>query len=66
RVDLKSELFTYSIDERALAHARLMDGKLLLVTNTADLAPADVPSVATIGVDRWRPVHRITIISTKA
>jgi hypothetical protein len=36
RVDLKSELFTYTIDERALAHARLMDGKLLLVTNTAD------------------------------
>ena len=42
RVDLKSELFTYTIDERALAHARLMDGKLLLVTNTADLAPEDV------------------------
>jgi transposase len=42
RVDLKSELFTYSIDERALKHARLMDGKLLLVTNTTDLAPGDV------------------------
>ena len=42
RVDLKSELFTYSIDERALQHARLMDGKLLLVTNTPDLAPAEV------------------------
>lgn len=42
RVDLKSELFTYTIDERALAHARLMDGKLLLVTSTADLAPEDV------------------------
>lgn len=42
RVDLKSELFTYSIDERALTHARLMDGKLLLVTNTADLAPDEV------------------------
>ena len=42
RVDLKSELFTYTIDERALAHARLMDGKLLLVTNTADLAPDEV------------------------
>lgn len=42
RVDLKSELFTYSIDERALTHARLMDGKLLLVTNTTDLAPGDV------------------------
>ena len=42
RVDLKSEAFTYAIDERALAHARLMDGKLLLVTNAADLAPDDV------------------------
>jgi transposase len=42
RVDLKSEAFTYAIDERALAHARLMDGKLLLVTNAADLAPHEV------------------------
>lgn len=42
KVDLQSELFTYAIDERALAHARLMDGKLLLVTNTADLTPDEV------------------------
>ncbi len=42
RVDLKSELFTYTIDERALTHARLMDGKLLLVTNTTDLTPEEV------------------------
>jgi len=42
KVDLKSELFTYTIDERALTHARLMDGKLLLVTNTGDLAPNEV------------------------
>ncbi len=42
RGDLKSELFTYTIDERALTHARLMDGKLLLVTNTDDLAPDEV------------------------
>ena len=42
RVDLKSELFTYTIDEKALAHARLMDGKLLLVTNTPDLPPSEV------------------------
>ncbi len=41
-VDLQSELFSYAIDERALTHARLMDGKLLLVTNTADLAPVEV------------------------
>lgn len=42
RVDLRSELFTYAIDEHALTHARMMDGKLLLVTNTADLGPDDV------------------------
>ncbi len=42
RVDLKSQLFSYAIDSTALAHARLMDGKLLLVTNTADLTPAQV------------------------
>ena len=42
KVDLQSELFTYGIDERALTHARLMDGKLLLVTNTPDLSPQEV------------------------
>jgi transposase len=42
RVDLKSELFSYTIDENALALAELMDGKLLLVTNTPDLAPKEV------------------------
>jgi transposase len=42
RVDLKSELFSYDINEQALNHARLMDGKLLLVTNTADLTPDQV------------------------
>lgn len=42
RVDLKSALFTYEIDERALALARAIDGKLLLVTNVTDLAPDEV------------------------
>jgi len=42
KVDLKSELFTYTVDEHALTHARLMDGKLLLVTNTRDLTPNEV------------------------
>lgn len=42
KVDLQSELFTYTIDDRALTHARLMDGKLLLVTNTPDLSPEEV------------------------
>ena len=34
KVDLKSELFSYAIDEGAKNLAELMDGKLLLVTNT--------------------------------
>lgn len=42
KVDLKSELFRYEIDEQALARAELMDGKLLLVTNVVDLKPAEV------------------------
>ena len=37
RVDLKSELFTYDIDEQAQRRAEVMDGKLLLVSNVADL-----------------------------
>lgn len=44
RVDLKAELFCYHIDEAAKTLAEMMDGKLLLVTNTpsATLAPAAV------------------------
>ena len=42
RVDLKSELFTYHIDDDALKLARAMDGKLLLVTNAPDLTPENV------------------------
>ena len=42
KVSLKSELFSYEIDEKALNHARLMDGKLLLVTNIPDLKPVEV------------------------
>jgi hypothetical protein len=42
RVDLKSELFSYALDEKALALAQLMDGKLLLVTNAQDLPPREV------------------------
>ncbi len=42
RVDLKSDLFTYDIDERALTRARMMDGKLILVTNVPELTPIDV------------------------
>ena len=42
RVDLKSPQFVYSLDDEALARAELMDGKRLLVTNVADLKPAEV------------------------
>jgi len=42
KVDLKSDLFSYTIDENALKQAELMDGKLLLVTNVADLTPPEV------------------------
>ena len=42
KVDLKNELFSYTVHEPALAQAELMDGKLLLVTNVADLTPMQV------------------------
>ena len=42
KVDLKSDLFSYAVDEAALAQAQLMDGKLMLVTNVADLTPPEV------------------------
>jgi transposase len=42
KVDLKTELFSYAIDEAAQAQAELMDGKLLLVTNVPDQTPEEV------------------------
>lgn len=42
KVDLGSDLFVYDLDAPALAHARLFDGKLVLVTNVQDLTPAEV------------------------
>jgi transposase len=42
KVDMKSELFTYTVDEAAKAQAELMDGKLLLVTNVPDLKSPEV------------------------
>ncbi len=41
-VDLKHEQLSWKINEAHLAQARLMDGKLLLVTNVADLTPTEV------------------------
>jgi transposase len=42
KVDLKGELFNYRVDEQALKLAQLMDGKLLVVSNVADLKPEDI------------------------
>ena len=42
KVDLANDLFTYAIDQRALARAERMDGKLLLVTNVTDLSATDL------------------------
>lgn len=42
KVDLKADLFTYDIDQTALARAQIMDGKLLLVTNVQDLTAQEV------------------------
>lgn len=42
KVDLKGDLFSYAVDEAALAQAELMDGKLLLATNVDDLTPSEV------------------------
>ena len=42
KVDLKAELFSYTIDEDALRLAEMMDGKLLVVTNVQDMAPGQV------------------------
>lgn len=42
KVDLSAQVFTYDIDERALNRARMMDGKLILVTNMPDRKPAEI------------------------
>jgi transposase len=52
KVDLKSDLFTYDIDAKALARAQMMDGKLLLVTNVADLSAQAI-------VDRYKSLADI-------
>jgi hypothetical protein len=66
RVDLKSDLFSYDIDQRALARARLMDGKLLLVTNVDDLSAASECSRAKSRSVRCLIVCRIRSAPTRA
>ena len=41
KVDLKSQVFTYTVDEERQRYLELLDGKLLLVTNT-DAPAAEV------------------------
>ena len=42
KINLGSELFTYEVDQSCLARERLLDGKLLLVTNVHDLEAGEV------------------------
>ena len=40
--ELESERFAFSVDEEAVANAERLDGKLVLVTNVADLQAEDI------------------------
>jgi hypothetical protein len=42
KVDLSPQVFCYDVDERALQRAKMLDGKLILVTNMADHTPAQI------------------------
>ena len=41
KADLQADRFSWSVDEEAVAEAQLFDGRLALITNAADLPPAD-------------------------
>ena len=42
KVDLRHDQLSWSVNEARLTQAELLDGKLLLLTNVADLAPAEI------------------------
>jgi transposase len=42
KVDLSSDVFCYVVDEPALLRARMLDGKLILVTNMVDHTPEQI------------------------
>jgi hypothetical protein len=44
RADFAADRFSWSVDEDAVAEAELFDGKLALLTNAPDMAPADAVS----------------------
>ena len=39
--DLQSDRFSYTVDEKAIGEAELFDGKLAVLTNAPDIAPAE-------------------------
>ena len=41
KADLNADLFSWYLDEQAVTHAELFDGKLALLTNTPELTPAE-------------------------
>jgi hypothetical protein len=41
KADLQSDLFSWTVQEAAIAQAELFDGKLALLTNAPDLTPAE-------------------------
>jgi transposase len=51
-VDLKSDLFTWDINEAVLRRHETLDGKLVLLTNVADLAATEI-------VDRYKSLADI-------
>ena len=42
QVDLKSDRFTWDINQAVLARHETLDGKLVLLTNVDDLSPAEI------------------------
>jgi transposase len=51
-VNLASELFSYALDERMLARAERLDGKLVLITNMPDHTPQQI-------IDRYKALADI-------
>lgn len=42
KVDLSADVFTYEVEQRALSRARMVNGKLILVSNMPDHTPAEI------------------------
>ena len=60
KVDLKAELFSYSIDEDKKRYLELLDGKLLLVTNTNEAAAVVVQRYKSLAdIERGFPAKSV-------